>query len=199
MAEALGTTTPRSASARAAVLAARCVDTIPPWAGCREATPAEAACQCQIGLKRPARGRARHHMWGLRQFAPERRHAQHGLGGVAALVALAAARARERLVHVLDGQHAERARHAGAQLDVLDAARGLGADVVVVVGLAADAAAQAGDAVVAAGLRRVERRERQLEGPGAPEGVVLGPRLAEGLRGPALEPLGQLGVEPADG
>ena len=79
--------------------------------------------------------------------------AQHGLGGVRALVALAAAGAGERLLHVLDGQHAERARHAGAQLDVLDPARGLGADVVVVVGLAADHRAEAGDAGVAAASR----------------------------------------------
>ena len=48
---------------------------------------------------------------------------QDGLGGVAARVALAAAGARQRLVEVVDRQHAERARHAGRQLHVLDAAR----------------------------------------------------------------------------
>ena len=41
--------------------------------------------------------------------------------GVVALVALAAAGAGERLLHVLDGQHAERARHAGLELRLLDA------------------------------------------------------------------------------
>ena len=86
--------------------------------------------------------------------AAQPRERDDGLGGVPARVALVAAGARERLLHRVDRQHAERARHAGAQLDVLDAARGLGADPVVVVGLAADHRAEAGDAVVAARLGR---------------------------------------------
>ena len=104
---------------------------------------------------------------------------QHGLRGVLALVALAAARPRERLLHGLDREHAERARHAGRELDVLDPARRLGADVVVVVGLAADHRAEAGDARVAAGLGQVLRRERQLERAGHVEHVDLDPRRGE--------------------
>src|SRR5690349_1585502 len=56
------------------------------------------------------------------------REREHGLRRVGALVALAAARAHERLLEVFDRQHAEAARHAGAQRDLLDAARGLVAD-----------------------------------------------------------------------
>ncbi len=101
------------------------------------------------------------------------RQRDHGLGGVGALVALAAAGAGERLVHVLDRQHAERARDAGAQLHVHDPARGLGADVVVVVGLAADDRAEAGDAGVAPGLGQELGGQRQLEGAGDVEDVGL--------------------------
>src|SRR4051794_4761456 len=119
---------------------------------------------------------------------------------MAPLVALAAAGAGQRLVHVLDGQHAERARDAGAQLHVLDPARRLGADVVVVIGLAADDGAEARHAGVAAGLGEVLRRERQLVGAGHRERVdILDARLGEGLARAALQPLGQILVEAADG
>src|SRR5690242_16538321 len=79
-------------------------------------------------------------------FAFEERHAGDGEGGVAALVALVAAGAGQGLLHVVAGDDAEGAGDAGRQLDVLDAARRLGADEVVVVGLAADDDAEAGDA-----------------------------------------------------
>ena len=49
------------------------------------------------------------------QLAAQRRHAQHRAGGVLALVALAVARAGERLLHRVHGQHAEGARHAGVE------------------------------------------------------------------------------------
>src|SRR3954454_24868105 len=91
----------------------------------------------------------------------ERGELEHGLGGVLALVALAAAGAGEGLVHVLHGEDAERARDARAQLYVLDPAGCLVADVVVVRRLAADDRPEAGDAVVAAGLRDVGRGERE--------------------------------------
>ena len=64
----------------------------------------------------------------------------------------------------------------GAQRDLLDAARGLLADVVVVARLAADDGAEARDAVVAAGLGGHERRERQLERAGHVEDVDAPPR-----------------------
>src|SRR5215203_1959126 len=76
----------------------------------------------------------------------EQGHAGDGEGGVAALVALVAAGAGQGLVHVVAGDDAEGAGDAGRQLDVLDAASGLGADEVVVVGLAANDDAEAGDA-----------------------------------------------------
>src|SRR3954471_5309300 len=80
---------------------------------------------------------------------------EHRVRRMTSAVALAAARPGQGLLHRVDGQHPERARDARAQLDVLDAARGLLADPVVVVGLPADDRAQAGDAVVAPGLHRV--------------------------------------------
>ena len=73
----------------------------------------------------------------------------------AALVALAAASARERLLHRLAREHAERAWHAGVQLHSHQAPRRLRADEVVVVGLAADHGPQAGDAREAAAARGV--------------------------------------------
>ena len=74
--------------------------------------------------------------------------------------------------------------HAGAQLHVLDAARGLAADVVVVVGLAADDRAEAGDAVVAAGLRReLSAASGSSKAPGTSKtSASLGPRLGERRR-----------------
>ena len=80
------------------------------------------------------------------ELALEQRHAGNGEGGVATLVALAAAGPGERLLHVVAGDYAEGAGHAGFQLDILDPTGGLGADEVVVVGLAADDDAETGDA-----------------------------------------------------
>ena len=57
----------------------------------------------------------------------------------------AAGHALERLLHRVDRQHAEPARHAGLELHLLDPASGLAAHVVVVVGLAADHRAEADD------------------------------------------------------
>ncbi len=97
------------------------------------------------------------------ELVAQAREREHGVRRLGAVVALAPTGALERLVQRIDRQHAKRARDAGAQLDVLDAARALGADIVVVIGLAADDRAEAGDARVAAALRRIERGERQLE------------------------------------
>src|SRR4051812_1769075 len=81
-------------------------------------------------------------------LALEQGHAGDGQRRVAALIALVAAGAGEGLVHAVAGDDAEGARDAGLQLHLLDAARGLGADEVVVVGLAADDDAEAGYAGV---------------------------------------------------
>src|SRR5215218_7214058 len=78
-------------------------------------------------------------------LALQQGHAGDGEGGVAALVALVAAGAGQCLLHVVTGDYPKSAGDAGRQLHVLDAARGLGADEVVVVGLAADDDAEAGD------------------------------------------------------
>src|SRR3954471_754268 len=112
---------------------------------------------------------------------------------------MVAARARERLLHALHGEDAERARHARAQLDVLDPARRLGAHVVVVIRLAADDGAEARDAGDAAGLREVESGERQLVRARHVVDLERRPRLAEGPLRAAEETRGQLLVEPADG
>ena len=133
------------------------------------------------------------------QFGAHPQQRQHGLGGMRALVALAAAGAGHRLLHVLHGHHAEAARHAGAQRDVLDAAGGLGADVVVVRRLAADDGAQAGDAGVAARLGGHQRGQRQLEGAGHVVDVdAVRAGLLEYRRRGGHEPLGELGVEAPD-
>ena len=132
---------------------------------------------------------------------PQRGHPQHDLGRVVAGVALVAARARQRLLHGLDGQHAERARHAGAQLDVLDPARGLVADVVVVVGLAADHRAEAGDAGVAARSRRgSSAASGSSKAPGTSWTSTVGdPGLGERPLRAGDEPLGEVLVEAPDG
>src|SRR5690349_6508536 len=71
--------------------------------------------------------------------------------------------ASQRLVVALDREDAEAAGDAGLELDVLDPAGALVADVVVVRGLAADDRADARDALVAAGLGADLGRHRQLE------------------------------------
>ena len=75
----------------------------------------------------------------------------------AALVALVAAGPRERLLHRLDGEHAERARHAGAQLHVhrsrARTPRRRGRSATSRRG----SRRRGGDAVVAAGLGAVAR------------------------------------------
>src|SRR5262245_1424508 len=75
----------------------------------------------------------------------KQRHPDRDQGRAAALVALASARAGQRLVHVLGGDHAESAGHAGVELDALRAGGDLVADVVVVAGLPADDNTEAGD------------------------------------------------------
>src|SRR6185312_10456382 len=100
------------------------------------------------------------------ELATQRCHPQRRLGGVATLVALAPARARERLLHRRARQHAERARDARVELHAHHAAGRLRADEVVVVGLAADHRAKADDAGVATRGRRIARAERELERAG---------------------------------
>src|SRR4051794_5310480 len=122
---------------------------------------------------------------------------QDRLGGMAARVALVAARAGQRLLDVVDGQHAEGARDAGLQLHVLDAAGAFAADVVVVRGLAADDGAQAHDGRVAPRLRGELGRQRELIGAGHLEdvdGVGADARLVEYAPGARLQAVGELVV-----
>ena len=101
---------------------------------------------------------------GQAEGALQQRHPRRGQGRVAALVALAAAGPGQRLLHRVAGDDAEGAGHPGLELDVLDPARGLGADEVVVVGLAADHDPEAGDPGVGPGLRQLLGGEGQLVG-----------------------------------
>src|SRR3954454_8534397 len=133
-------------------------------------------------------------------LALEQGHAGDGEGGVAALVALVAARARQRLVHAVAGDDAEGAGDAGLQLHLLDPARRLGANEVVVVGLAADDDAEAGDAGVAV-LGELLGREGELVGAGdgdLGDGVAGAPCQLEALPRAAQQPLRQVLVEAAD-
>src|SRR4029079_15730014 len=84
------------------------------------------------------------------------------------------------------------------ELDVLDAAGGLGADVVVVVRLAADDRAEAGERRVAAGLGQVLRRERELERAGHVVDVELHGGLGERPLRALDQPGGEVLVEAAD-
>src|SRR5947207_9023925 len=68
----------------------------------------------------------------------DQRHPHHRMGRGSALVALLAAGPRQGLLQGLAGDDAEAAWDAGGDLHLLDAARGLRADVVVVVRLAPD-------------------------------------------------------------
>ena len=76
---------------------------------------------------------------------------QHRVGGAAAGVAALASSPGLRLLHRVAGDHPEGAGHAGVQRDLLDTARGLRADVVVMIGLTADHRAETGDPGKAAG------------------------------------------------
>src|SRR3954453_2641306 len=137
---------------------------------------------------------------GSADLALEQGHAGDGEGGVAALVALVAAGAGQCLVHVVAGDDAEGAGDAGLQLHLLDAVRRLGADEVVVVGLAADYDAEAGDAGVAV-FGELLGREGELVGSGdgdLGDGVPGDAGELEALPRPAQQALRQVLVEATD-
>src|SRR5262249_1843987 len=152
----------------------------------------------------------RHAAGKLAQLPPQQRHPRHGQRGVAALVALVAAGAGERLLHRVAGDHAEGAGDTGGELRVLDATGRLGADEVLVVGLAADADAEAGAAGEAGDLvlpfpfgasRARSSRERQLIGTWDRELADRRfghTRDLEAFARPLQQPLGQVLVETAD-
>src|SRR3954451_6305370 len=138
---------------------------------------------------------------GLLEGLPQDRHAHHRMGGAFSLVAVVAGRARQRLLHVLAGEDAERARDAGVELRLLDATRRLAAHVVVMVGLAADHRAEAGDAREAPGLRGPLGREGELEGARDLEDVDGGrtdTALVESQDRAVRESLGEIRIERAD-
>ncbi len=98
--------------------------------------------------------------------APERRR-DTGAGRLAALVAAVGSRTHQRLRLVLDGQDAVADRKPVADREILQRARGLGADMVVMGGLAADHAAERDKPVKPPAGRGGQRdRRRDLEGAG---------------------------------
>src|SRR3954454_14656094 len=107
-------------------------------------------------------------------------------------VALAAPGPGQRLVHVLDGEHAEAARHARQELHVHESAGALAADVGVVRRLAADDRAARRYAGEAPALGAVPRRERQLVGAEDVEDVDLAAGLLEDAAGGRDQLLGQV-------
>src|SRR5215207_8095548 len=177
------------------------------WLGSHPAEADGASTAAQAAIASPHRTsiRRRYACFGARasggsagELAAQRRHAEHRVGRVLALVALAPAGAGERLVHVVDGEDAERARHARVERHAGDPARRLGTDEVVVVGLAADHRAEAGHAGVAAGVGAVAGGQRQLERAGHVVHLDARAGLLEHARGSLHEPLRQLLVEAAD-
>src|SRR3954470_8202909 len=133
-------------------------------------------------------------------LALEQGHAGNGEGGVAALVALVAAGSGQRLVQVVAGDDSEGAGDIGLQLHLLDAARRLGADEVVVVGLAADDDAEASHPGVAV-FSELLRGEGQLVGArdgDLGDGVRRDSRQLETLPRATQQPLRQILVEATD-
>src|SRR6185437_13615569 len=112
-----------------------------------------------------------------RQLLSQLGHPQHGFGRMTSLVALVPARACERLLHRLAREHPKRARHTRGECNLLDAARRLGTDEVVMVGLATDHGPQTGHTLKAARVSRIARRQGQLERSGHVEHLDLGPGL----------------------
>src|SRR5690349_15369435 len=96
------------------------------------------------------------------ELPPQLGHPQHRARRVFTRMPLPPARARQRLLHVVHGQHAEAAGDTRVERDAGDSRGRLAAYVVVVVGLAADHGADAGHAAVAAGLGAVLGEERKL-------------------------------------
>ena len=95
----------------------------------------------------------------------------------------------------LAGDDPERAGDAGPQLDLLDPARRLGADVVVVARLAADHGAQAGDPGEPAGLGAPAAPRAAARRRPGPRRVDRGRRhagIGEALHGAVREPLGEV-------
>src|SRR5438270_13629810 len=102
----------------------------------------------------------------------------------------------ERLFDRVDREHPEAAGDAGLELHLLDPARRRRADIVVVIGLAADHGPEAHDPVVAARLRGVLCHQRQLERAGYLEWVgAVDPGLREHLASAPLELVGELRIE----
>ena len=82
---------------------------------------------------------------------------------ICALVAGLGACALDGLLDVLSGNHTERYRYAGLQIDLCDALGGLVAHEVVVTGRAADNRAEADNCIILAALRQLLCRKRNLK------------------------------------
>jgi hypothetical protein len=99
------------------------------------------------------------------------------------------------------GEDTEGNRHAGVESGQLEAARGLGGDVVEVGRLAADHAAEGDHAGVAAGLRERHRGERELERAGDGDDghrVAVDACLRKLVERGLQQPPRDLAVEPRD-
>ena len=108
----------------------------------------------------------------------QRRHLDGGTGRLDALVALGAARARQRLIDVVGREHAEGDRNAGVAHHLAHAVGDADADVLEVRRAAANHDAQGDDGVVAAADGQGAGRLRELEGAGHPgdvDRVGIGP------------------------
>src|SRR6185437_9949869 len=127
-------------------------------------------------------------------------HGETGARRFAALVLAVDAGARERLRLVLDGEDAEADGGAVLQRQLLQAARALAADIVVMGRLAADDAAERDIAVeatadiVAARLDGDADRGGYLEGAGHGEALVAGAARVERLDGAARQLFGDMRV-----
>src|SRR5712691_6232193 len=100
------------------------------------------------------------------------RHLDRRLRGLGALVVLGTG-ARQRLLLVLGGQHPERDRNSGIELDLHDSGRGLARYHLEVKSLAADHAPQTNDGIVLAFLGQGERSHWQFERAWDPVNIRL--------------------------
>ena len=121
---------------------------------------------------------------GSGELRAQRRQRERGLRGVLARSRLPPPGARAPAPSCRrSGPRMRTARRS--ELDLLDPARGLGADVVVVVGLAADDRAETRDAGVAARLRQVRRASGSSNAPGTSNRSRPAPAAANARCAPA--------------
>src|SRR5215472_17308750 len=135
------------------------------------------------------------------ELAGELRQFDGAEAGFKALVAALEACAVDGLLEGVAGEDAEHYRDAGIHLRELQAARGFGADVIVMCGLATEDAADGDEGVVTAGSGKFFRGQRKFERAGYMHDVhILAGRAAalQGIHGALQKTLGDEAVEAAD-